>query len=57
MTNVCGFFFKIDDEDFDEGKEKTRRSKRNAGDKDRPLPPLLARVGGQIEVYNVFFAP
>ena len=43
-----------EDDDFDESKEgKTRRSKRHGGsgnDRDRPLPPLLARVNGQIEV-------
>lgn len=41
-----------DDDDFDDKQEgqttSTRSRKRN--DKDRPLPPLLARVNGQIEV-------
>uniref|UniRef100_A0A8C0GUZ6 Chromodomain-helicase-DNA-binding protein 4 n=1 Tax=Chelonoidis abingdonii TaxID=106734 RepID=A0A8C0GUZ6_CHEAB len=37
------------DEDFDERSEgRCPRSLRN--DKDKPLPPLLARVGGNIEV-------
>ncbi|XP_071446539.1 chromodomain-helicase-DNA-binding protein Mi-2 homolog isoform X2 [Hetaerina americana] len=46
-----------EDDDFDEkadGVEGSRRSKRRGmerrDDKDRPLPPLLARVGGNIEV-------
>ncbi len=40
-----------DDDDFEEGgKKEGRRRTRGAGDKDRPLPPLLARVSGQIEV-------
>ncbi|KAG8225258.1 hypothetical protein J437_LFUL006490 [Ladona fulva] len=46
-----------EDDDFDEkadGVEGSRRSKRRGmerrDDKDRPLPPLLARVGGIIEV-------
>uniref|UniRef100_A0AAR2LEA4 DNA helicase n=1 Tax=Pygocentrus nattereri TaxID=42514 RepID=A0AAR2LEA4_PYGNA len=43
------------DEDFDErseGKSNTRRPSRKGlrNDKDKPLPPLLARVGGNIEV-------
>ncbi|BFZ23291.1 hypothetical protein BsWGS_26330 [Bradybaena similaris] len=40
-----------DDDDFDdkqEGQATTRSRKRN--EKDKPLPPLLARVNGQIEV-------
>ncbi len=46
-----------DDDDFDEnkGEEGGKRRRRDRGDrKDRPLPPLLARVNGQIEVlgYN-----
>uniref|UniRef100_A0A7M4EKT8 Chromodomain-helicase-DNA-binding protein 4 n=1 Tax=Crocodylus porosus TaxID=8502 RepID=A0A7M4EKT8_CROPO len=36
------------DEDFDERSEGNRKGLRN--DKDKPLPPLLARVGGNIEV-------
>uniref|UniRef100_A0A671RE06 Chromodomain-helicase-DNA-binding protein 4-like n=1 Tax=Sinocyclocheilus anshuiensis TaxID=1608454 RepID=A0A671RE06_9TELE len=36
------------DEDFDERSEGQEQSLRN--DKDKPLPPLLARVGGNIEV-------
>ncbi|XP_078507685.1 chromodomain-helicase-DNA-binding protein 4 isoform X3 [Lissotriton helveticus] len=40
------------DEDFDERTEATRRPNRKGlrNDKDKPLPPLLARVGGNIEV-------
>ncbi|KAJ8266095.1 hypothetical protein GJAV_G00125810 [Gymnothorax javanicus] len=40
-----------EDEDFDdrtEGRRQSRRQLRN--DRDKPLPPLLARVGGNIEV-------
>uniref|UniRef100_M4ANR0 Chromodomain helicase DNA binding protein 3 n=1 Tax=Xiphophorus maculatus TaxID=8083 RepID=M4ANR0_XIPMA len=40
-----------EDEDFDdrpEGRRQSRRQLRN--EKDKPLPPLLARVGGNIEV-------
>uniref|UniRef100_A0A2C9KAF5 DNA helicase n=1 Tax=Biomphalaria glabrata TaxID=6526 RepID=A0A2C9KAF5_BIOGL len=40
-----------DDDDFDdkqEGQATTRSRRRN--EKDKPLPPLLARVNGQIEV-------
>uniref|UniRef100_A0A1B0D1P9 Uncharacterized protein n=1 Tax=Phlebotomus papatasi TaxID=29031 RepID=A0A1B0D1P9_PHLPP len=45
-----------EDDDFDEKNENadlSRRSKRRMErkeDRDRPLPPLLARVGGNIEV-------
>ncbi|XP_054160501.1 chromodomain-helicase-DNA-binding protein Mi-2 homolog [Oppia nitens] len=40
-----------DDDDFEENKEeKATRRRRERGEKDRPLPPLLARVGGNIEV-------
>lgn len=45
-----------EDDDFDEKNENgdlSRRSKRRLErkeDRDRPLPPLLARVGGNIEV-------
>jgi len=47
-----------EDDDFDEkgdGNEPGRRSGRRRGmerrdERDRPLPPLLARVGGNIEV-------
>lgn len=45
------------DDDFDERNDddggRSRRQMRGQGqrsDKDRPLPPLLARVGGNIEV-------
>uniref|UniRef100_A0A672J0R0 Chromodomain helicase DNA binding protein 3 n=1 Tax=Salarias fasciatus TaxID=181472 RepID=A0A672J0R0_SALFA len=40
-----------EDEDFDdrpEGRRQSRRQLRN--EKDKPLPPLLARVGGSLEV-------
>uniref|UniRef100_A0A8C7MCW3 Chromodomain helicase DNA binding protein 4a n=1 Tax=Oncorhynchus kisutch TaxID=8019 RepID=A0A8C7MCW3_ONCKI len=42
------------DEDFDERAEG-KREKGMRGDRDKPLPPLLARVGGNIEVlgFNV----
>lgn len=42
-----------DDDDFEEkGEDKAsaRRKSRGPSEKDRPLPPLLARVGGNIEV-------
>lgn len=44
-----------EDDDFDEkndGTESSRRKRRpeRKEEKDRPLPPLLARVGGNIEV-------
>lgn len=45
-----------EDDDFDERNENgdlSRRSRRRLErkeDRDRPLPPLLARVGGNIEV-------
>lgn len=58
--NRCFFFTDDDreDDDFDENNGETgRRGKRKPGErreeKDRPLPPLLARVGGNIEVRNV----
>uniref|UniRef100_A0A3Q2QLC6 Chromodomain helicase DNA binding protein 4b n=1 Tax=Fundulus heteroclitus TaxID=8078 RepID=A0A3Q2QLC6_FUNHE len=40
------------DEDFDERSENARRPNRKGlrNDRDKPLPPLLARVGGNIEV-------
>lgn len=44
-----------EDDDFDEktdgepGRRSRRRMERR-DEKDRPLPPLLARVGGNIEV-------
>ena len=44
-----------EDDDFDEkadgdlGRRSRRRLERR-DEKDRPLPPLLARVGGNIEV-------
>ena len=43
------------DDDFDDGEDEMGRGRRRMGqmgrgDKDRPLPPLLARVGGSIEV-------
>ncbi|KAM4748295.1 chromodomain-helicase-DNA-binding protein 3-like [Rhinophrynus dorsalis] len=40
-----------EDEDFDERAEGRRQSRRQLrNEKDKPLPPLLARVGGNIEV-------
>lgn len=42
-----------EDDDFEEKTEGERRGRKRAGqstDKDKPLPPLLARVGGNIEV-------
>uniref|UniRef100_A0A8C5M9M4 Chromodomain helicase DNA binding protein 3 n=1 Tax=Leptobrachium leishanense TaxID=445787 RepID=A0A8C5M9M4_9ANUR len=40
-----------EDEDFDERTEGRRQSRRQLrNEKDKPLPPLLARVGGSIEV-------
>lgn len=41
-----------EDDEYDENKEEKflRRKYRERNDKDRPLPPLLARVGGNIEV-------
>ncbi|XP_059924216.1 chromodomain-helicase-DNA-binding protein 5 [Gadus macrocephalus] len=41
-----------EDEDFEERPEGGRRHSRRQlrGEKDKPLPPLLARVGGSIEV-------
>ena len=47
-----------DDDDFEEGKKEGGRRRRGgaAGDKERPLPPLLARVNGQIEVLLLSFA-
>ncbi|KAI1301466.1 Chromodomain-helicase-DNA-binding protein Mi-2 -like protein [Halotydeus destructor] len=42
-----------DDDDFDENKEEKlgrRKGRGERSEKDRPLPPLLARVGGNIEV-------
>ncbi|XP_052102889.1 chromodomain-helicase-DNA-binding protein Mi-2 homolog isoform X6 [Mytilus californianus] len=38
-----------DDDDFDE-RDSERKRRRDRSEKDRPLPPLLARVNGQIEV-------
>ncbi|XP_075417003.1 chromodomain-helicase-DNA-binding protein 3 isoform X2 [Tenrec ecaudatus] len=43
-----------EDEDFDERPEGRRQSKRQLrNEKDKPLPPLLARVGGNIEVLGL----
>lgn len=39
-----------DDDDFDDKDGDVRRKKRMDRERDRPLPPLLARVGGNIEV-------
>jgi len=38
-----------DDADFEDGKKEGRR-RRTGVDRERSLPPLLARVNGQIEV-------
>lgn len=43
-----------DDDDFEEGKREGKRTRRG-GDRERPLPPLLARVNGQIEVKCCIF--
>lgn len=45
-----------EDDEYDENREEKfmRRKYRDRNDKDRPLPPLLARVGGNIEV-RIFF--
>jgi hypothetical protein len=47
-----------DDDDFEENKEEKggRSRRRDRGEKDRPLPPLLARVGGNIEVFSIEFS-
>ena len=41
-----------EDDEYDENNkdDKLLRRRRERNDKDRPLPPLLARVGGSIEV-------
>lgn len=40
-----------DDDDFEDKQESRSNRKRSAAsDRDKPLPPLLARVNGQIEV-------
>ena len=39
-----------EDDDFEEKPESGRRGRRDRSLKDKPLPPLLARVNGQIEV-------
>lgn len=48
-----------EDDDFDDrGEEPGRRRRKGTerrDEKDRPLPPLLARVGGNIEVTTFFF--
>ncbi|KAL5015034.1 hypothetical protein ScPMuIL_009304 [Solemya velum] len=51
-SDFSGQYNEEDDDDFDEQKEGMGgRSRRKGGsEKDRPLPPLLARVNGQIEV-------
>ena len=45
-----------EDDDFDDrGEEPGRRRRKGTerrDEKDRPLPPLLARVGGNIEVIH-----
>ena len=50
---MCGAENEEDDVDFDDGKKEGRRRRGGTGsDRDRSLPPLLARVNGQIEVGN-----
>jgi hypothetical protein len=49
------FLFGQADDDFDdrndeEGARGRRQVRGQRSDKDRPLPPLLVRVGGNIEV-------
>ena len=38
------------DDNLDDRNKRRGRGGRDAKEKDRPLPPLLARVGGNIEV-------
>lgn len=41
----------IEDDEYDDNKEeRLLRRERKRNERDRPLPPLLARVGGNIEV-------
>lgn len=57
MLVVLGFVFapgdENDDDDFDERAEGMRRRRREG--REEKLPPLLARVNGQIEVRNESF--
>ena len=39
-----------EDDEYDDNREEKFLRRKNRNDKDRPLPPLLARVGGSIEV-------
>lgn len=52
------FVLALDDDDFEEKNDervgRRRRGGDNRSEKDRPLPPLLARVGGHIEVSVCF---
>jgi len=53
---IIQLFFPIDDDDFEEKNEEKigrRKGRNERGEKDRPLPPLLARVGGNIEVRSL----
>ena len=45
-----------EDDEYDENREEKllRRRNRDRSEKDRPLPPLLARVGGAIEVRTCY---
>ena len=46
-----------DDGDYDKNDDRDDRRggrRRDPREKDRPLPPLLARVGGNIEVLGNF---
>ncbi|XP_052717900.1 chromodomain-helicase-DNA-binding protein Mi-2 homolog isoform X6 [Crassostrea angulata] len=39
-----------DDDEYEDSEKNKRGSRQRGSEKDRPLPPLLARVNGQIEV-------
>ena len=50
------FISAAEDDDFDESKpqSKSRKGKgRDVNNEDKPLPPLLARINGQIEVLGL----
>lgn len=48
LVNRSPFFFKVNLFSPSGGRRQSRRQLKN--EKDKPLPPLLARVGGSIEV-------
>lgn len=58
MIEYFNFLIADDNEDdeYDDNREEKflRRKNRDRNEKDRPLPPLLARVGGSIEVNSIF---